>query len=176
MATLPQKPKTDEPRINDEITAASIRLIDSKGGMIGVVNVKEGIRLAEVAGLDLVEISPNAEPPVCKVMDYGKYKYEAQKKAAEQRKKQKVIVVKEIKLRPTIDKHDLDVKMRSVHKFIEEGDKVKFTLKFRGREIAHQELGMKLLEQVQAELADSVKMEMSPRMEGRQLVMMIAPK
>ena len=144
--------------------------------MLGVVAVKEGIRLAEVAGLDLVEISPNAEPPVCKVMDYGKYKYEAQKKAAEQRKKQKVIVVKEIKLRPTIDKHDLGVKMRAVHKFIEEGDKVKFTLKFRGREIAHQELGMKLLEQVQAELTDTVKMEMSPRMEGRQLVMMIAPK
>lgn len=173
---LPQKPKSDEPRINYQISAPSIRLIDAKGGMLGVVAVKEGIRLAEAAGLDLVEISPNAEPPVCKVMDYGKYKYEAQKKAAEQRKKQKVIVVKEIKLRPTIDKHDLDVKMRAVHKFIEDGDKVKFTLKFRGREIAHQELGMKLLEQVQAELIDSVKMEMSPRMEGRQMVMMVAPK
>ena len=173
---IPQKPKSDEPRINHQINAANIRLIDSKGGMIGVVAVKEGIRLAELAGLDLVEISPHAEPPVCKVMDYGKYKYEAQKKAAEQRKKQKVIVVKEIKLRPTIDKHDLEVKMRAVHKFIEEGDKVKFTLKFRGREIAHQDLGMRLLEQVQAELADSVKMEMNPRMEGRQMVMMIAPK
>ena len=173
---LPQKPKTDEPRINHEITAASIRLIDAKGNMLGVVTSKEGMRSAEAAGLDLVEISPNAEPPVCKVMDYGKYKYEAQKKAAEQRKKQKVIVIKEIKLRPTIDKHDLEVKMRAVHKFIEEGDKVKFTLKFRGREIAHQELGMKLLEQVQTELAETVKMEMSPRMEGRQMVMMIAPK
>ena len=173
---IPQKPKSDEPRINGQISAANIRLIDAKGGMVGVVAVKEGIRLAEVAGLDLVEISPHAEPPVCKVMDYGKYKYEAQKKAAEQRKKQKVIVVKEIKLRPTIDKHDLDVKLRAVHKFIQEGDKVKFTLKFRGREIAHQELGMKLLEQVQADLADSVKMEMSPRMEGRQMVMMVAPK
>jgi translation initiation factor IF-3 len=173
---IPQKPKSDEPRINQEITAASIRLIDAKGNMLGVVTSKEGLRNAESAGLDLVEISPNAEPPVCKVMDYGKYKYEAQKKAAEQRKKQKVIVIKEIKLRPTIDKHDLEVKMRAVHKFIEEGDKVKFTLKFRGREIAHQELGMKLLEQVQAELVETVKMEMSPRMEGRQMVMMIAPK
>src|SRR5580698_7412653 len=171
-----QKPKSDEPRINSQINAPSIRLIDAKGAMLGVVAVKEGIRMAEAAGLDLVEISPHAEPPVCKVMDYGKYKYEAQKKAAEQRKKQKVIVVKEIKLRPTIDKHDLEVKMRAVQKFIEGGDKVKFTLKFRGREIAHQELGMKLLEQVQATLADTVKMEMSPRMEGRQMVMMVAPK
>jgi translation initiation factor IF-3 len=170
------KPRSDEPRINHQINAANIRLIDAKGAMLGVVSAKEGMRLAEAAGLDLVEISPHAEPPVCKVMDYGKYKYEAQKKAAEQRKKQKVIVVKEIKLRPTIDKHDLEVKMRSVHKFIEGGDKVKFTLKFRGREIAHQELGMKLLEQVQATLADTVKMEMSPRMEGRQMVMMVAPK
>jgi translation initiation factor IF-3 len=176
LATLPQKPKSDEPRINHEINAASIRLIDAKGGMLGVVSVKEAIRIAEQAGLDLVEISPGAEPPVCKVMDYGKYKYEAQKKAAEQRKKQKVIVVKEIKLRPTIDKHDLEVKIRAVRGFIADGDKVKFTLKFRGREIAHQELGMKLLEQVQAELAEEVKMEMHPRMEGRQLVMMVAPK
>jgi translation initiation factor IF-3 len=171
-----QKPKGDEPRINHQIAAANIRLIDAKGAMLGIVSVKEGIRLADAAGLDLVEISPHAEPPVCKVMDYGKYKYEAQKKAAEQRKKQKVIVVKEIKLRPTIDKHDLEVKLRAVHKFIEDGDKVKFTLKFRGREIAHQELGMKLLEQVQADLGDSVKMELSPRMEGRQMVMMVAPK
>jgi translation initiation factor IF-3 len=171
-----QKPRSDEPRINGEINAANIRLIDAKGGMVGVVSVKEGMRLAEQAGLDLVEISPHAAPPVCKVMDYGKYKYEAQKKAAEQRKKQKVIVVKEIKLRPTIDKHDLEVKMRAVNKFIAEGDKVKFTLKFRGREIAHQELGMKLLEQIQAELIDHVKMETTPRMEGRQMIMMIAPK
>ena len=144
--------------------------------MAGVVSSREAIRLAEQAGLDLVEISPNAEPPVCKIMDYGKYKYEIQKKAAEQRKKQKVIVIKEIKLRPTIDKHDLDVKIRAVHKFIEEGDKVKFTLKFRGREISHQEIGMKLLEQIQADLLETVKIEVSPRMEGRQLVMMVAPK
>src|ERR1700685_716253 len=154
---LPQKPKSDEPRINGEITSAQIRLIDAKGNMLGVVAVKEAMRQAEVAGLDLVEISPHAEPPVCKVMDYGKYKYEAQKKAAEQRKKQKVIVVKEIKLRPTIDKHDLEVKMRSVHKFITDGDKVKFTLKFRGREIAHQDLGRSLLEKIQADLGDTVK-------------------
>ena len=171
-----QKPKSDEPRINYQINSPQIRLIDAKGGMVGIVSAKEGIRLAEASGLDLVEISPHAEPPVCKVMDYGKYKYEAQKKAAEQRKKQKVIVVKEIKLRPTIDKHDLEVKMRAVHKFIEEGDKVKFTLKFRGREIAHQELGYKLLDQVQAELTETVKIEMHPRMEGKQMVMMIAPK
>ena len=171
-----QKPRGDEPRINREIKSASIRLINASGDMVGVVSVIEGIRLAEQVGLDLVEISPHAEPPVCKVMDYGKYKYEAQKKAAEQRKKQKVVVIKEIKLRPTIDKHDLEVKMRSVHKFIEEGDKVKFTLKFRGREISHQEIGRKLLDQIQLDLGDSVKMEMSPRMEGRQLVMMISPK
>ena len=170
-------PKTgNEPRINQEITNAEIRLIDANGNMLGVVAVREGIRLAGDAGFDLVEISPNAEPPVCKIMNYGKYKYEAQKKAAEQRKKQKVIVIKEIKLRPTIDKHDLEVKMRAVHKFIEEGDKVKFTLKFRGREIAHQEIGRNLLDSIQAQLHDEVKIEMSPRMEGKQLVMMIAPK
>jgi len=173
---LPTKPKTDEPRINGQIRNESIRLIDAKGGMIGVVAVREALRQAEAAGLDLVEISPNAEPPVCKIMDYGKYKYEAQKKAAEQRKKQKVIVVKEIKLRPTIDKHDLDVKIRAVHGFIEDGDKVKFTLKFRGREIAHQEFGYKVLDQIKAELGDSVKVEIHPRMEGRQMVMMVAPK
>ena len=173
---IPQKPKSDEPRINGEITSANIRLIDSKGGMLGVVSSREGQRLAEQAGLDLVEISPNAEPPVCKIMDYGKYKYEAQKKAAEQRKKQKVIVVKEIKLRPTIDRHDLDVKLRAVHGFIEDGDKVKFTLKFRGREIAHQEFGMKVLETIRTELGDTVKIEVHPRMEGRQMIMMVAPK
>jgi translation initiation factor IF-3 len=167
---------TEEPRINYGIKAPSIRLIDGRGNMVGIVSVKEGVRAAEEAGLDLVEISPHAEPPVCKVMDYGKYKYEAQKRAADQRKKQKVVVIKEIKLRPTIDKHDLDVKIRAVHKFIEDGDKVKFTLKFRGREIAHQEIGRKLLEQVQADLAESVKIEMAPRMEGRQLVMLVAPK
>jgi len=171
-----QKTNSDEPRINHEIRTPSIRLIDARGNMVGIVSAKEGVRIAEEAGLDLVEISPNAEPPVCKVMDYGKYKYEAQKKAADQRKKQKVIVIKEIKLRPTIDKHDLEVKLRAVHKFIEDGDKVKFTLKFRGREIAHQELGRNLLEKIQVDLGDSVKIEMSPRMEGRQLVMMIAPK
>jgi len=166
----------DEPRVNHEIKNATIRLIDARGNMVGVVSAKEGVRAAEEAGLDLVEISPHAEPPVCKVMDYGKYKYEAQKRAADQRKKQKVVVIKEIKLRPTIDKHDLEVKMRAVHKFIDDGDKVKFTLKFRGREIAHQEIGRKLLEQIQTDLGESVKIEMSPRMEGRQLVMMIAPK
>jgi len=171
-----QKPRGDEPRINHEITNATIRLIDQNGNMAGVVPAKEAVRIAEQAGLDLVEISPNAEPPVCKIMDYGKYKYEVQKKAAEQRKKQKVITIKEIKLRPTIDKHDLETKLKAVHKFIEEGDKVKFTLKFRGREISHQEIGRKLLEQIQADLQELVKIEVSPRMEGRQLIMMIAPK
>lgn len=171
-----QRPRGDEPRINHGIKAASIRLIDARGNMVGVVSVREGIRAAEDAGLDLVEISPHAEPPVCKVMDYGKYKYEAQKKAADQRKKQKVVVIKEIKLRPTIDKHDLDVKIRAVHKFIEDGDKVKFTLKFRGREIAHQEIGRNLLEQIQTKLTETAKIEVPPRMEGRQLVMMVAPK
>jgi len=132
--------------------------------------------MAAEVGLDLVEVSPNAEPPVCKILDYGKYKYEAQKKKAEARKKQKVIEVKEIKLRPNIDDNDYDVKMRAMRKFIEEGDKVKVTLRFRGREMAHQDLGMKVLDRVRENLDDLAKVEQYPKMEGRQMVMVMAPR
>ena len=169
------KSRENEPRMNEEITSTTIRLIDPEGTMIGVVPVKQGLAMAEEFGLDLVEISPNAEPPVCKVLDYGKYKYEAQKKANEARKKQKVVHLKEMKMRPNIDDHDYGIKMKAVNKFIAEGDKVKFTLRFRGREMSHQELGMKLLQKVKAELGDTVRVESDPRLEGRQMVMVVAP-
>ena len=136
---------------------------------------ERGLALAEDAGLDLVEISPNANPPVCKIMDYGKYKYETQKKEAEARKKQKTIEIKEIKFRPNTDSHDYDVKMKSVFKFLENGDKVKITLRFRGREMAHQELGRQLLERVAEDTKEHGKVENFPKMEGRQMVMLIAP-
>jgi translation initiation factor IF-3 len=168
--------KLDEPRVNSEISAANIRLVDHNGNMVGVVSVNEGIKMAEQVGLDLVEISPNAAPPVCKILDYGKYRYEIQKKAHEARKKQKVIQIKEIKLRPTIDKHDLEIKLRNVMGFLEEGDKVRITLRFRGREMDHQELGMQVLERVQESLKEHCKIEQSPRIEGKQIVMTVAPK
>ena len=144
--------------------------------MVGVVPLREALIMAEEAGLDLVEISPNASPPVCKILDFGKFKYELQKKENEARKKQKVIEVKEIKLRPGIDEHDYQVKMRSVHRFLEEGDKVKVTMRFRGREMVHQELGMKVLDRVRAELDALAKVEQWPRLEGRQMIMVMAPK
>lgn len=169
-------PKNDGPRVNREIEARSIRLVGADGEMIGVVTLREGLVMAEEAGLDLVEVSPNAEPPVCKILDFGKFKYEAQKKKNEAKKKQKVIEVKEIKLRPAIDDNDYAVKMRNMRKFLEEGDKVKVTLRFRGRELAHQDLGMKVLERVKAELDELGKVEQHPKMEGRQMVMVIAPK
>ncbi len=154
--------------------ARTVRLVDADGEMRGVVTIKEALDAAEAAGLDLVEVSPNAEPPVCKILDYGKYKYEQHKKAAEARKKQKVIEIKEIKLRPVIDDNDLNVKMRSARAFLEEGDKVKVTLKFRGREMAHQELGMNLLTRVKEILADVSKVEYDAKFEGRQIVMILA--
>jgi translation initiation factor IF-3 len=163
-----------EARINDQIRSPKIRLIDADGEMIGVVTVQEGIELARAAGLDLVEVSPNAEPPVCKVLDYGKYKYTLQKRANEARKKQKIIQIKEVKLRPTIDDHDLDVKLKAVEKFLAAGDKVKMTLRFRGREMAHQELGMKLLTEIKERLVDVIKVESEPRLEGRQMVMVVS--
>ncbi|MCR6629368.1 MAG: translation initiation factor IF-3 [Magnetospirillum sp.] len=169
-------PKNDGPRVNREIDARSIRLVGADGEMIGVVTLREGLIMAEEAGLDLVEVSPNAEPPVCKILDYGKFKYEAQKKKNEAKKKQKVIEVKEIKLRPNIDDNDYGVKMRSMRKFLEEGDKVKVTLRFRGRELAHQDLGMKVLERVRDDLEGLGKVEQIPKMEGRQMVMVIAPR
>ena len=144
--------------------------------MVGVISKEEGLEIAFEAGLDLVEISPNADPPVCKVLDYGKYKYEAQKKANEARKKQKIIDIKEIKMRPGIDEHDYQVKMRSVRRFLDEGDKVKMTIRFRGREMAHQELGMKVLDRVCDDLDELIKVEMVPQMEGRLMTMVLAPK
>ncbi|BAE49145.1 MULTISPECIES: translation initiation factor IF-3 [Rhodospirillales] len=169
-------PKNDGPRVNREIDVRSIRLVGADGEMIGVVTLREGLVMAEEAGLDLVEVSPNADPPVCKILDFGKFKYEDQKKKNAARKKQKVIEVKEVKLRPNIDDHDYDVKMRSMRKFLEEGDKVKVTLRFRGRELAHQDLGMKVLERVRDDLEDLGKVEQIPKMEGRQMVMVISAK
>ena len=144
--------------------------------MVGVLSVREGMEMAWEAGLDLVEVSPNADPPVCKILDYGKYKYEAQKKKNEARKKQKVIDVKEIKMRPGIDEHDYQVKMRAMNRFIEDGDKVKVTIRFRGRELAHQDLGMKVLDRVREEMDELAKVELFPKMEGRQMIMIIAPR
>ena len=164
------------PRINDRIRAPEIRLIGAEGENIGVVTPARAMALAEEAGLDLVEISPNAVPPVCKIMDFGKFKYETQKREAEARRKQKIIEIKEIKFRPGTDDHDYNVKMRSVFKFLEEGDKVKITLRFRGREMAHQQLGLELLHRVAAEVGDKGKVESMPKLEGRQMVMMIGPR
>ncbi|WP_019645050.1 translation initiation factor IF-3 [Novispirillum itersonii] len=169
-------PSKDGPRVNDMITAQMVRLIDQDGEQVGVVHIREAQEMADTAGLDLVEISPNAEPPVCKILDYGKFKYENQKRKAEQRKKTKVIEVKEIKLRPNIDDNDYQVKMRALKRFIEEGDKVKVTLRFRGRELAHQNLGMDVLNRVKEETVDLVKVEQLPKMEGRQMIMVLAPK
>lgn len=168
--------KNDGPRVNKEIDVRSIRLVGADGEMIGVVSLREGLVMAEEAGLDLVEVSPNADPPVCKILDFGKFKYESQKKKNEARKKQKVIEIKEVKLRPNIDDNDYGVKMRMMRKFIEEGDKVKVTLRFRGRELAHQDIGARVLERVRTDLDDLGKVEQMPKMEGRQMVMVIAPR
>ena len=151
-------------------------MVDERGNMVGIVGRNEALAQASDVGLDLVEVAPNADPPVCKILDFGKYKYEEQKKKNEARKKQKIIEVKEIKLRPSIDDHDYDVKVRSMVKFIEEGDKVKVTMRFRGRELAHQELGMDVLVRVKDDLDEIAKIEQMPRMEGRQMTMVMAPK
>jgi len=169
-------PQKDGPPANQDIEAPEVQLIDAEGTNRGNVPTAEALEMAREAGLDLVAISPNAKPPVCKILDLGKFKYAAQKKAAEARKKQKVIEVKEIKMRPNIDTHDYEVKMRSVQKFLEEGDKVKVTMRFRGREMAHQELGLELLHKVRDETEDLSKVESTPRSEGRQMVMVLAPK
>ncbi|WP_231564738.1 translation initiation factor IF-3 [Paracoccus halophilus] len=162
--------------MNERIRVAEIRLIGPEGENVGVVSPARGMELAQEAGLDLVEISPNAAPPVCKIMDLGKFKYEQQKREAEARKKQKTIDIKEIKFRPGTDTHDYDVKMRSVMKFLEAGDKVKITLRFRGREMAHQQLGLELLNRVAGDVGEAGKVEAMPKLEGRQMVMMIAPR
>ena len=166
----------DGPRVNEEIRVPQVQLIDQHGTNHGPTDIQVALARAAEAGLDLVEIAPNSSPPVCKILDYGKYKYQAQKKAAEARKKQKVVEVKEIKFRPMIDDHDYDVKKRSMRRFFEEGDKVKVTLRFRGREMAHQELGTKLLARVRDDFADLAKVEQEPKLEGRQMVMVMAPR
>jgi translation initiation factor IF-3 len=166
----------DGPRINEEIRVREVQLIDQTGHNHGPVEIQIALDKAQEAGLDLVEIAPNSSPPVCKILDYGKYKYQAQKKAAEARKKQRTVEIKEIKMRPNIDIHDYQVKMRSIVGFFEEGDKVKVTLRFRGREMAHMELGTKLLDRVKQDTATIAKVESEPRLEGRQMVMVLAPR
>jgi translation initiation factor IF-3 len=163
------------PRVNEKIRASSIRLIDHEGDNKGVVDPHDAVQMARDVGLDLVEISPNADPPVCKIMDFGKFKYEQQKKANEAKKKQKVIEVKEVKFRPNIDTHDYDVKMRNVFRFLEDGDKVKVTLRFRGREMAHQEIGRELLHRIAGDVEELGKVEAMPKLEGRQMIMVVSP-
>ena len=169
-------PPMNGPRFNEFITVPKVRVIDENGENLGVMYTREAIEQAAEVGLDLVEVSPNADPPVCKFLDVGKFKYEAQKKANQARKSQRTQEIKEIKMRPNIDDHDYDVKMKSIHKFLGEGDKVKVTLRFRGRELAHGQLGMQLLQRVQQDVVDEAKVEQHPRMEGRQMLMVLAPK
>ena len=169
-------PVKSGPRFNQMIQSDKVRVIDEDGENLGVMYTREAIEQAAEAGLDLVEVSPNADPPVCKFLDVGKFRYEAQKKANLQRKTQKTQDIKEIKMRPNIDDHDYDVKMRNVNRFLEEGDKVKLTLRFRGRELSHQQRGMDLLRRVQDDVAEIAKVEAYPRMEGRQMLMVLAPK
>lgn len=169
-------PVKSGPRYNEFISVDKVRVIDENGENLGVMYTREAIEQAAEVGLDLVEVSPNADPPVCKFLDVGKFRYEAQKKANLARKTQKTQDIKEIKMRPNIDDHDYDVKMRSVQRFIEDGDKVKVTLRFRGRELSHQQLGMQLLQRVQEDVAEVAKVEAYPRMEGRQMLMVLAPK
>jgi translation initiation factor IF-3 len=164
------------PRYDEFITVPKVRVIDQDGENLGVLYTREAIAIAAEAGLNLVEVSPGADPPVCKILDVGKFKYEAQKKAAIARKNQKTQEIKEIKMRPNIDDHDYNTKMKAVHRFIEEGDKVKLTLRFRGRELSHGELGMRLMERVRDDTAEYAKVEQAPKMEGRQMLMVIAPR
>ena len=169
-------PTRDGPRVNEEIRVPQVRLIDEEGEMQGVMSARDALLRAFSVGLDLLEISPNAEPPVCKILDYGKFKYEQQKKKNEARKKQKVIEIKEVKVRPNIDENDYQVKLRAMRSFIEEGDKVKVTLRFRGREMAHQDLGVKVLERIRADMDERTKVESMPRMENRQMIMVLSPR
>lgn len=169
-------PQKDGPRVNRDITVRSVRCVDPDGEMLGVLSLDEALAKADEFGLDLVEVSPNADPPVCKILDYGKFKYEAQKKKNEAKKKQKIIEVKEIKMRPNIDEHDYQTKMRNVNRFLNDGDKVKVTMRFRGREMAHQEIGLNVLKRVQEDVGEVAKVEAYPRVEGRQMTMVIAPR
>ncbi|WP_296815593.1 translation initiation factor IF-3 [Brevundimonas sp.] len=169
-------PVKDGPRTNQDIRVPRVLLIDQNGEKQGEMPISAALEAAEEVGLDLVEIVPNANPPVCKILDYGKFRFQEQKKKNEARKRQKVVELKEIKLRPNIDTHDYEVKAKAMRRFFEEGDKVKVTLRFRGREMAHPELGMKLLEKVKADFEEVTKVEYEPRMEGRQMIMILAPK
>ncbi len=173
---MPAAPSRDGPRVNEEIRAPQVRLIDQDGEMQGVMSARDAMQRAVQVGLDLLEISPNATPPVVKILDFGKFKYEQQKKKNEARKKQKVIEIKEIKVRPNIDENDYQVKLRAMKSFIEEGDKVKVTLRFRGREMAHQELGIKVLERIRSDMEIDTKVEQMPRMENRQMIMVLTPR
>lgn len=172
----PMQPTKEGPRVNEDIKARAICVVDAEGNMSDPMTVREGIEMAMEAGLDLVEVAPNAEPPVCKLIDYGKFKYEQSKKQNEAKKKQKVIEVKEIKLRPNIDIHDYNVKLRAAQKFLGGGDKVKVTLRFRGREMAHQDLGLGMLQRFSGDLEDLAKTEQMPKMEGRIMIMVLAPR
>ena len=172
----PPPVQKDGPRVNEEIRVREVQLIDQDGNNKGVTEIQAALAMAQEAGLDLVEIAPNSVPPVCKILDYGKFKFQEQKKKNEARKRQKVVEIKEIKLRPNIDIHDYEVKQRAMNRFFEEGDKVKITLRFRGRELAHPELGMKLLQKVKADFEPVAKVEYEPRMEGRQMIMILAPR
>jgi translation initiation factor IF-3 len=172
----PEPSKQDGPKINDAIASRDVQLIDENGENLGTIPKRDAIQRAEEAGLDLVEVAGNSSPPVCKIMDYGKYKFQAQKKANEARKKQKTVEVKEIKLRPNIDTHDYEVKIRAMKRFFDEGDKVKVTLRFRGREMAHQDLGMQLLIKVRQESETYAKVEAEPKLEGKQMIMILAPR
>ncbi len=170
-------PQKEGPRANRDIRGVrEVQLIDDEGTNRGVVPFADALQLAEDVGLDLVEIAPNSQPPVCKLLDYGKFRFDQQKKAAEARKKQKTVEVKEVKLRPGIDTHDYETKMKNVRRFFEEGDKVKITLRFRGREMAHQNLGLKLLLKVKEETQEIAKVELEPQLEGRQMIMILAPR
>ena len=169
-------PSRDGPRVNEDIRVPQVRLIDELGEMQGVMTMRDALQRAYSVGMDLLEISPNADPPVVKILDFGKFKYESQKKKNEAKKRQKVVEIKEIKVRPNIDENDYQVKMRAMKTFIEEGDKVKVTLRFRGREMAHQEIGIRVLERIRNELVESTKVEQMPRMENRQMIMVLSPR
>ena len=173
---MPAPPTRDGPRVNEDIRTPTVRLIDHNGEMQGVMSTREAIQRAYAVGLDLLEISPNAEPPVAKILDFGKFKYEQQKKRNEAKKKQKVIEIKEIKVRPNIDENDYQVKLRAMKAFIDEGDKVKVTLRFRGREMAHQDIGVRVLERIRTDMDAQTKVEQMPRMENRQMVMVLTPR
>lgn len=170
-----ERARNDGPRLNRDIRVPEVRLIDEDGEMVGVVQIREALMRAEQAGLDLVEISPQAVPPVCKILDYGKFKYENDKKAAEARKKQVKVELKEIKIRPNTDQHDYDVKMKQARKFLDEGDKIKFSLRFKGREMSHTEYGLNMMNRIKKDLEALIRIEFEPKFEGRQVIMIVAP-